>query len=660
MSTFISYFVDDLSKKAAPAASSSTSAGVRITSNRSKELLRELFINVDRAHSLSSLRQCIGQLQGLEHEQQLLSAELVGEEEESLRQAILGKVALGLYAHALTTFLEEASEAETELEWWSDLGRSRTNVAYYVLQTLPLRVANASMMVLSTLRSRDIPIHLSTLKPASIRHLFPSEGSLRPHALAAAMFPHLQRQPYNITLATMTASMSSTRTTVLALPYSLARDECAYKQTELSRIRDDRAEVLGSLVNLRDRLALALQEPSSDAAFYALAEFAQYLQAVLDGGDSDLVGSADRHPGAVLESLSTLANITLPSHASLHGAEVKANQLKRPSQLTLLWPRLVFLPPLVLYAIKTAYASRATLEDFAKETFETVKGFWEDWVITPIRGIIHTVRAGREDGVIVTKDSVRADLESLERMTLALALEKLHYSSAQLELLSRQVQAGDLTAVMQIYEDDIKTPLKSAVQGTLLRSLFIQIQKTKVDINQALSGIDKLLKSQELTFAFVGVAPALTILYAAAGYIGTVLSGGRGRGRYGGKARRSSVWLTMRRLERLLVSEPAPSHGHHGDRVRARQSVLSFASLDASAAPDAVPPLTAGLLLLSVTRLRRYAESSLPPRSRLHEGFLSDVADLESPSFGRADKLRILDRMWRSWSEPLGWNRIAA
>jgi len=33
-----------------------------------------------------------------------------------------------------------------------------------------------------------------------------------------------------------------------------------------------------------------------------------------------------------------------------------------------------------------------------------------------------------------------------------------------------------------------------------------------VDIDQALSGIDKLLKSQELTFAFVGVAPALAIV----------------------------------------------------------------------------------------------------------------------------------------------------
>ena len=68
-------------------------------------------------------------------------------------------------------------------------------------------------------------------------------------------------------------------------------------------------------------------------------------------------------------------------------------------------------------------------------------------------------------------------------MTLALAQDKLHYSSPQLEALSRQVQTGDLTAVMQIYEEDIKAPLRSAVQGTLLRSLFIQVQKAKVRLS---------------------------------------------------------------------------------------------------------------------------------------------------------------------------------
>jgi nuclear-control-of-ATPase protein 2 len=65
-------------------------------------------------------------------------------------------------------------------------------------------------------------------------------------------------------------------------------------------------------------------------------------------------------------------------------------------------------------------------------------------------------------------------------MTLALAREKLSYDSAQLSALSQQIRQGDLTPVLKIYEEDIKTPMKSVISGTLLRSMFIQIQKAKV------------------------------------------------------------------------------------------------------------------------------------------------------------------------------------
>ena len=70
-------------------------------------------------------------------------------------------------------------------------------------------------------------------------------------------------------------------------------------------------------------------------------------------------------------------------------------------------------------------------------------------------------------------------------MTLALAQEKLNYTPSQLQALSQQVQMGDLTAVMQIYEEDIKHPVTS-IWGTLLRSLFIQVQKAKVSLRLCL------------------------------------------------------------------------------------------------------------------------------------------------------------------------------
>ena len=99
------------------------------------------------------------------------------------------------------------------------------------------------------------------------------------------------------------------------------------------------------------------------------------------------------------------------------------------------------------------------------------------------------------------------------------------------------------------------------------------LRLVQVDIDQALSGIDKLLKSQELTFAFVGVAPVIAITYAVGGTLMRIWEGGRGIGKYGGRHRRTIAWLVMRyvnwlttlgapltprdrRIERLLIFQP--------------------------------------------------------------------------------------------------------
>lgn len=184
-----------------------------------------------------------------------------------------------------------------------------------------------------------------------------------------------------------------------------------------------------------------------------------------------------------------------------------------------------------------------------------------------------------------------------------------------------------------------------------------------MDLDQALEGIDKLLKSQELTFAFVGVAPAFAVLYVLGGYLRSLWRSGAGSGKYGGKRQRHAVWLSIRyaqfsilshwgtqfivsrRIERLLISQPKTPRKQIQDEHKRAGSI---------------PPLTTGLLLLSLANLRTYAETCLPPRSRLRQGFLADVEDLEDPVLGRTEKLRVVDRMWKSWGEVLGWGRIAA
>ena len=164
-----------------------------------------------------------------------------------------------------------------------------------------------------------------------------------------------------------------------------------------------------------------------------------------------------------------------------------------------------------------------------------------------------------------------------------------------------------------------------------------------MDLDQALSGIDKLLKSQELTFGFVGVAPALAITYAVFFGIRALLVGGRGNKKYGGRREREGAWLAIRRVEQLLINS---------------QTIDSHPPSDMPGTDSTLPPLTSGLLLIAVARLREFAEKRLPAHSLLRSGVLADVAELESPTLGRAEKLRVVERMWRSWGKVLGWDQI--
>ena len=71
-------------------------------------------------------------------------------------------------------------------------------------------------------------------------------------------------------------------------------------------------------------------------------------------------------------------------------------------------------------------------------------------------------------------------------MTLSLAADVLHYVPEELDSLAQHIQTtgGELTSpIMQVYEEDIRTPIKSVIRGTLIRGMLVQVQKAKVGLS---------------------------------------------------------------------------------------------------------------------------------------------------------------------------------
>lgn len=292
--------------------------------------------------------------------------------------------------------------------------------------------------ILWTLKTHNIPLTPSIFTPSSLRRLFPSSNTLLPDSLTTALFPHLQTHLHTITLfcnpfpsrqesknksiTNSVAIWTRSLVSILTFPYDLTRHECHVKRRELEKIRDERAEVLGILTDMRDQLANALKEGmpvvyTNDVEVDdKLALFVDMLRRSTAGELASPL-STPSPPSLVsthqdiLEKIQTLANDTLQTHVTQHMNYLQSQKLNRPSQLVLLWPRLLILPPMSVYLLHAAYASRVSLAEMAQEVVDTLERFFRDWLFEPVKGIIKTIGAGGEEGVIVTKEGVAADMD---------------------------------------------------------------------------------------------------------------------------------------------------------------------------------------------------------------------------------------------------------
>ena len=205
-----------------------------------------------------------------------------------------------------------------------------------------------------------------------------------------------------------------------------------------------------------------------------------------------------------------------PPPAYLSAAlEARLESCRKPSRIVRYWPAVCFGYLGGSTVLRALVNRQADIKVWLSDLASTTQSFWQNWIIEPARDIIATIRHDKGSEVaLISSRSLAADMDSLVRMVADFAVDNPRFAkSTDLSTLRSAAREGDLTPVLLAYEEYLKTPLRSAVTGSLVRSLLVQVQKTKVDVEVAISGIDKLLKSQELVFGFVGISPAIGILW---------------------------------------------------------------------------------------------------------------------------------------------------
>jgi len=348
--------------------------------------------------------------------------------ETSLAWTAATRALAGVYSEVMGSLLEQATQADSEAEWWGQVERVGGGTAWYLLQSkiallncrmldnliirlaFPHRLARFGNYIIQDIRSREESISLESFSPRAIDRLFPPRAVSQ--LFTRSFFPHLA-QPHNL---------------LQSNPIELARQECRKRRLELEAVRDHKAELLGKLAAIKGFVEQTLKGSSSSAdTRERVKEVIAYIEAVLqDDGTSALLpsnapqpniatsrmqASADRPTATnLLPQMHQILVATLPAHAKHHKDTMVT--LQRPSRLTRMWPRIVFLPPLAFIVFRMLFATNQQFYESLREARDTISGFWGSWVVDPIKGILNTVRSGGDETVrMVSKEGLKSDMD---------------------------------------------------------------------------------------------------------------------------------------------------------------------------------------------------------------------------------------------------------
>lgn len=466
---------------------------------------------------------------------------------------IVAKAAVQVYGMIMTTLLEQTIPLSDEMWYWDEVLGSYFNTALYTVQTAPVRL---------WAQVKDVY--------ADAREKYRSRRLLRASSEQASQtVSEGWRHFYELVRESIKdRSLIQARTRILS-PFALRRTEARKKQIGLRRLREMNSTGLGLLIDEGLSFAVADDDPigvkaeespkpSQEEWHSTVAKSISLMESILrnvntlDSGvaefeegvftsveeDPEIVSTSSESNGGLMRAGQLTDRLLVILNEHLPGQEQRSTILSkeygRPNRLIRYWPVGTFLIVFGSTILRAVANRRAEIQTWIQEFGVTILDFWSNWIVDPIKKLIGTIRHDEGSEVaIMSKDSLKADRESLERMVVDFAVDHPNetgttYTESDIETIRAKVKEGDLTPVLRAYERDLRKPFMGTVRGDLVRALLIQVQKTKVDVEVAIGGIDSLLKSQELVFGLVGLTPGLLITFAAFRWLGGVFGSRKG------------------------------------------------------------------------------------------------------------------------------------
>lgn len=568
--------------------------------------------------------------------------------ESDVEWLLVSKATTQTYGLILNTLLDDIIPLSHDIWYWDQVLSSYPNSSLYAMQTSPVRW---------WAWTRDI------YQESSLRSTLGRRANLFNRASQTNdSITERWRRFYGIVKETVTERSLKDAQRKLFSTVSLCRSEARRKQKQLKKLREMTASGLGVLID--EGLSFGMDDNKSDVSDHGmewkgvaersvalmdmvLRDVAKLDHRVSDFEDKVFAGVEQdpdlsihvedmvSKPAVMARRLLFLLEERIPDHVSATQAVVAENG--RPSRLVRYWIPAGLLLISSSTILRVLVNRKADIIKWIRDFGVTARDFWFNWVVEPVRKVIGTIRHDSTSEIaIMSRDSLKADRESLERMVVDFAVDRPALAGAdsalnetQIADIRAKVKEGDVTPVLKAYEHDLRKPFVGAVKGDLVRSLLIQVQKTKVDLEVAISGIDALLKSQELVFGMVGLTPGILVSVAVLSYLrGMLLSNRRGLRQRGERVGRCV--RTLRNIDRIF-SEATPS----------QNNLLSYKDH--------------GLLITEVHILRNLVRDGRLMPIEIEGEFLEDLDDLANLK-GIQIQLRALERIRWAYSRWLHAN----
>lgn len=440
--------------------------------------------------------------------------------EQDLEWLLVSKATAQTHGLIISLLLEQTLPLGWDIWYWGEVLGSSYYLGLYSVQTFPARIWQWGISVYDDIRRKSQP-------DRGLRAANQTQDSSISQRWSR--FYSLVKDSVN------DRSLRGAQSRIMS-PLLLYRSEVRSKQQRLKRLREISACGLGVLVdegmnldgdesgmnrenNGRDEWKMVVLKSVSlmetilrnlTALELGTHEFEDIIFTSVEDdtelSHADILGDDSSQRLAVMVSrLQNILQSHIPNHIS--NAQHLVTKYGRPSRYLRYW-----LPAIVLLLSSSAMFRivvnrKVELASWLHDLGGTTLDFWNNWVVEPVQKLIGTIRHDKDAEIaIMSKESLRGDQASLERMVVDFARDNpftpsgMPMDEVELASVRAKVKEGDLTPVLRAYEKDLRRPFMGTIRGELIRALLIQVQKTKVDVEVALGGIDALLKSQELVF----------------------------------------------------------------------------------------------------------------------------------------------------------------